>query len=140
MKKLVALLSIAVTCAYGQAAWFTVVGDLSDPAADIIEVDPMPLSISASEGLRTLRVRVSRATPRTSWDGVPYRAYESLVVFDCFNHTAQYSTLVFYMQPAWRGVSHNTTVYAKANPRWMEFRDVVPNPTARIIRAACRNH
>ncbi len=87
-----------------------------------------------------MRVRVSRATPRTSSDGVPYQSYESQVVFDCFNHVARYSTLVLYMRPAWRGVSHNTTVYTKANPQWMEFGDVVPNPTARIIRAACRNN
>jgi len=124
------------TCAYAQTAWLTVLGDRDDPAVNTIEVDPVPVAVS--EGLRTMRVRVSRSRDRTSWDGVPYRSYVSEVVFDCASRTARYSSLAFYRQALWGGEPHSTAVYTKANPRPMQFVDVNPNPTARIIRAACQ--
>lgn len=124
------------TFASAQINWLTVLGDRGDPAVNTIEVDPAPISVS--ESLRTMRVRVSRSLDRISWDGVPYRSYVAEVVFDCANRTARYSSLRFYRQPLWAGESHNTSVYTKANPRAMLFVDVDPNPTARIIRAACQ--
>lgn len=122
---------------WGQATWFTVMGDAADPSVDTIEVDPSPLSVT--DGAQTMRVRVSRSGPRKSWDGVPYRSYESEVVFDCANKKARYASVVFYMEPLWQGDSHNTSVYTKDKPRWMVFRDVNPNPSQQIIRAACES-
>lgn len=136
MKALVVL--AAMFCggwACAQTAWFTVVGDRHDPAVNTVEVDPVPLSVQ--ERQRTMRVRVNRSEPRTSWDAVPYRSYVSEVVFDCARKTARYTSLVFYQQPLWVGESHRTSTYTEANPRWMQFRDMFPNPTARLIRAAC---
>ena len=39
--------------------------------------------------------------------------------------------------PLWAGEPHNVTDYA-SNPRPVLFRDMEPNPTDRIVRAACR--
>jgi hypothetical protein len=123
--------------AWAQTQWFTVKGDPANPALDTIEVDPSPVSVTVEA--QTMRVRVSRAQIRKSWDGVPYRSYESEVVFDCANKNARYTAMVFYMQPLWQGKSHNTSTYTRDNPRWMEFRDVRPNPKQQIIRAACES-
>lgn len=122
---------------WAQVNWFTVLGDAANAAVDTIEVDPSPLSVTVEA--QTMRVRVSRSKLRKSWEGVPYRSYESEVVFDCSNKKARYSTIVFYMQPLWQGSAHNTSAYTRDNPRWMEFRDVSPNPTRQIIRAACES-
>ena len=130
-------LLLGASLAFGQASWFTVTGDPANPAVNTIEVDPSPLSVTVEA--QTMRVRVSRDKLRKSWEGVPYRSYESDVVFDCGNKTARYATIVFYREPLWQGASHNTSVYTQANPRPMLFRDVKPNPTAQIIRAACES-
>jgi len=123
--------------ALAQPLWFTVLGDPANPAVDTIEVDPSPVSVTPDA--QTMRVRVSRAQLRKNWEGVPYRSYESEVVFDCTSRKARYTTMVFYMQPLWQGPSHNTSTYTRDNPRWMEFRDVRPNPNRQIIRAACES-
>ena len=138
-KRFVALLVGLVlgSCAWGQVSWFTVMGDASNPALDTIEVDPSPLSITAQA--QTMRIRVNRAKLRKSWEAVPYRSYEADVAFDCGSKKARYTSIVFYMLPLWQGKSHNTSNYSQAHPRWMEFRDVSPNPTRQIIRAACES-
>src|SRR6188474_2040038 len=121
---------------HAQAAWFTVLGDPKDPALNTIEVDPVPVSVQGE--LRTMKIRVSRSQPRTSWDGVPYRSYTSTVQFDCANKNARYLSLDFYQQPLWQGEPHKTSTYAEGVVRRMEFLDVTPNPTQRLVRAACR--
>ncbi|MEO7887710.1 MAG: surface-adhesin E family protein [Polaromonas sp.] len=117
------------------AIWFTVTGDPQDPTVNTIEVDPTP--VAANGDMRAMQVRVSRAQSRTSWDGVPYRSYVSTVLFDCADKSAKYVTLAFYLQPLWKGESHKTVTYNNDVVRPMAFRDVTPNPTERIIRAAC---
>lgn len=121
---------------HAQAAWFTVLGDPQDPALNTIEVDPVPVGVQGE--LRTMKIRVSRSLPRTSWDGVPYRSYTSTVRFDCANKTARYLSLDFYKEPLWQGEPHQTSTYPEGVVRHMAFRDVTPNPTQRLIRAACR--
>ncbi len=113
--------------------WFTIMGDPDEPDVNTIQVDPIDI-----EGKpRTKRVRVSRSTLRTSWDGVPYRSYTSAVVFDCEKHKARYLQLTYHDLPRWQGEPSKTVDYTTGTPRWMEFRDVTPNPTKRIITAAC---
>jgi len=119
-----------------QANWFNVLGDPKDAAVNTIEVDPIPVAVNGD--LRTMKIRVSRSVQRTSWDGVPYRSYTSTVLFDCASKKAQYLSLDFYMEPAWKGASHKTSTYTADVKRPMEFRDVTPNPTQRLVRAACR--
>lgn len=136
MKALVVMAAMfCADWACAQTAWFTVVGDRNNPAANTVEVDPVPLSVQ--ERKRVMQVRVNRSELRTSWDAVPYRSYVSEVVFDCARRNARYTSLVFYQLPLWAGESHQTSTYTEANPRWMLFRDMSPNPTARLIRAAC---
>ena len=137
MKKLPLLLALALApmLAPADTLWLTVMGSASDPAANTIQVDPAPVEVK--DEFRIMRVRVSRSSQRSSWDGIPYRSYESTVLFDCTQQNARYLSLRFFMQPGWAGESHKTSTYPPETPRWMEFRDVQPNPTARIIRAAC---
>lgn len=118
-----------------QSPWFTVTGNPADPAVDTVEVDPV--AVRADGALKTMNVRVSRAAERRNWDGLPYRSYESRVVFDCRARKASYVEATFYPVPLWRG-SPKATVDYGANPQPMLFRDVEPNPTQRLIRAACQ--
>jgi len=137
LKTALFLLCLWCTQAWAQTApnWFTVLGDRADPTLNTIEVDPAPLEIS--DAGRTMSIRVSRSTQRTSWDGVPYRSYTARVLFNCTEGKAYYLSLAFYNQPLWRGASHTTSTYTRENPRPMLFLDVEPNPTQRIIKAAC---
>jgi hypothetical protein len=134
---IIAFLAFAA-CSGTHAAteWLTITGDPNDPTVNTIEVDPVPIAVNGDG--RTLRVRVSRSAQRVSWDGVPYRSYVSEVVFECSKHQARYTSLVFYLQPDWLGEPHKTALYPKTVMRRMQFTDVDPNPTTRIIRAACR--
>ena len=137
MKKLLFLFCLWTgSFLHAQTVWFNIVGDRDDAAVNTVEVDPTPVSISA--GTRTLRLRVSRSADRVSWEGVPYRSYVSEVVFDCARNTARYLWIDFYSQPAWQGEPHKRSIYSQSEPRPMRFLDVEPNPSQRIIRAACQ--
>jgi hypothetical protein len=132
------VLWLGLTCAQlraqQQSPWFTITGDPRDASVDTVEVDPV--AVSAAGDRKTMNVRVNRARERLNWEGVPYRSYESQVVFSCRAKKAEYLVATFYMAPLWQGMPHKTTDYAD-NPRPMLFLDVVPNPTERIVRAAC---
>src|SRR3954471_15837778 len=82
--------------------WHLVHGDPADVAVNTILVDPVPAERSEAS-MRTLYVRVSRAVARTSWEGVPYRSFESTVLFDCRRNTARYLAIAYYAEPVWRG-------------------------------------
>ena len=123
--------------AHAQSAWFTVVGDPQDKAADTVQVDPSRAA-AAEPARQGMNLRVNRAAPRTNWDGVPYRSYESRVVFDCQARRASYVAARFYIEPLWQGEPHHVADYSNA-PKPMLFRDMKQNPTARIVRAACRS-
>ena len=116
------------------AAWFTVAGNPDDPAADTVQVDPVAVMLAGER--RTMNLRVSRSQDRANWEGVPYRSYEARVAFECRAKKAEYRFARFYMAPLWQGEAHKTTDYSN-NPRPMRFLDMAPNPTDRIIRAAC---
>ncbi|MDH6590606.1 hypothetical protein M2165_000495 [Variovorax sp. TBS-050B] len=135
----VAGLAMCAGLAWAQPAWFTVVGDPLDRMVDTVQVDPDRVTgdPAADGGTVEMRVRVNRAAPRYNWDGIPYRSYESRVVFDCRSKSAAYVHARYYAEPLWRGEPHHEADYADA-PRPLRFRDMTPNPTARIVRAACR--
>lgn len=132
--RLVLLLSFGWSAASAQAVWLTVAGDPENEAVNTVQVDPV--SIERSPELRTMKVRVSRSVQRTSWDGIPYRSYVSTVLFDCRRFTARYLSITYHALPGWRGEPVKTVEYEDP-PRWMEFRDIQPNPNQRIITAAC---
>lgn len=131
------VLSLGLVCSqpHAQTAWFTVTGNTRDPSVDTVEVDPVAVSVQGE--YRTMKVRVSRSRQRVNWEGVPYRSYHSQVVFDCRARKGEYIVATFYMEPLWQGAPHTTTDYV-TNPRPMLFKDMAPNPTERIVRAACR--
>ncbi|RZI97485.1 MAG: hypothetical protein EOO54_29730 [Haliea sp.] len=132
------LLALPLAAHSADGIWFTVIGDHLDPAAETVQVNPAPVSVT--QHTRVMLVRTSRASLRTSWDGVPFRSYQASVEFDCTAGTARFQELTYFMQPAWTGASHRTMQYSRDNPRWMRFRDMAPNPTERIIKAACSFH
>ena len=129
-----AWLGLVGASATAEANWFTVTGNPDDPAVNTVQVDPVAIHVAGER--RTMNVRVSRSQDRANWEGVPYRSYDARVVFDCRARKADYHFARFYMAPLWRGAAHRATDYAD-NPRPMRFLDVEPNPTERIIRAAC---
>ena len=125
----------ATAFAQGPVNWFTIQGDPVNPAADTIEVNPVPVSVSGD--LRTMHIRVSRSAQRTNWDGLAYRSFKADVLFDCGGKNARYVAMEYFMQPTWAGPTHASTKYTPSESRPMRFRDVSPNPTAQIIRAVC---
>lgn len=120
--------------AQSAANWFTVTGHPERPDVDTVQVDPVAVARDADG--KTMNIRVSRAALRHNWDGVPYRSYDARVVFRCTERRAEYSVITYYMAPLWRGDPHQTVDYSD-KPRPMLFRDAQPNPTQRIVRAAC---
>jgi hypothetical protein len=132
---IVAMLLLVAVGAQAQDEWLTVVGDLNDATVNTIQVDPRPVAVSGQQ--RTMKLRVNRMAARVSREGIPYTSYEALVVFDCAERTGRYTQVVYFMQPFWKGESHKTSIYTRADPRFLTFVNVVPNPAARIVRAAC---
>lgn len=121
--------------AHAQPGWFTVVGDPLDEVADTVQVDPD--RVASLESPKAMNLRVNRAARRLNWDGIAYRSYESRVVFDCQAGRASYVAARYYIEPRWQGKPHHEADYTDA-PKPVAFRDMKPNPTARIVRAACR--
>ena len=136
-KIIVLLLSCVCLSARAQSEWLTVsAADSSNIDTDIVEVDAD--SVAGKSGLRSMDIRVSRAKLRTSWDGVPYRSYTATVLIDCIAKTGRYVSLDFYRLPLWKGTSHQTATYELNYVRAMQFLDMQPNPTQRIVKAACQ--
>lgn len=119
------------------STWLTLRGEPDDAANDIVEVNPE--SIDGKAEMRTMQVRVSRAQQRTSRDGVVFRSYFSVVEFDCTKGTARFLSADFYRLPMWQGTVHQSLIYGRDQVRPMVFREMTPNPTERIIRAACKS-
>lgn len=129
------LMWVVSTLGQAQTTWFTVVGNPSDAVVDTVQVDPLA---ARSDGeVRLMSVRVSRAGPRKNWEGLPYRSYRAEVAFDCRARRAEYRRVSFHAQPLWRGPVLKEVDY-QATPRPMTFLGMSPNPTTRIVRAACR--
>lgn len=118
-----------------QDAWLTVVGNPGDPESDIVDIQPQ--SLPSSPGGANYLVRVNRAKLRSSWDDIPYRSYTTSVVIDCYAKKSRHVSIAFHMMPLWAGKPHKTQVFSAAEERPMLFLSIEPNPTDRIIRAAC---
>jgi len=135
LRKWLALVGLCCVAVPACADWFTVRGDPFSPGADTVQVDPV--AMKSDGGSTTMRLRVNRARLRNNWEGQPYRSYDARVAFDCRAMKADYLYVAYYMQPLWQGEPYLRTDYSD-NRRRMLFKDMEPNPTARIIRAACR--
>lgn len=119
----------------GERKWFTITGDAGRPDADTVQVDP--LALKSDGDARTMPIRVNRAHERTNWANMPYRSYESRVLIDCRTRKAHHLESTFYMEPLWHGKPHRVAGYAQKPPP-MLLRGMNPNPTERLIRAACK--
>lgn len=117
------------------AAWFTLAGDPSNNAADYIQVDPQ--SVVAEGELRTLQVRVSRAGPRTSTDGITFRSFQGIAEVNCEKKTARYTTATFFSAPHFAGPPLTTLTYPRDQVRPVAFRQIEGDYAQRLIRAAC---
>ena len=135
MRRWLLLLSLAGCGAQAENQWFTVTGNPVDASVDTVQVNPV--ATKAKGNLRTMNVRVSRKEQRFNWEKTPYRSYESSVLFDCRARKANYISATFYAAPLWQGPPGKTINYGNSPPP-MLFRDADPNPTNRIIRAACQ--
>ncbi|RYF81451.1 MAG: hypothetical protein EOO29_10500 [Comamonadaceae bacterium] len=113
--------------------WLTITGDVARPTLDTVQVNPV--AVDRSSESRTLEIRVNRAQPRTNWDGVPYRSYTAHVRIRCEERRGEYLSLRMFTEPLWAGTVQEAD-YADPRPP-LRFRDMHPNPTERIIRAAC---
>ena len=101
----------------------------------MVEVDTKTLALKVDE--KILNIRVNRDKLRTSWDGVSYRSYTAAVAVNYYLKNARYLSLIFYLLPLWEGLPHKTSTYSESAVSPMLFRDMDPNPTERIIKAAC---
>lgn len=129
------MLALIGALAQAQDTWFTVVGNLGDPESDIVDIQPQ--SLPSSPGFVNYLVRVNRAKLRSSWDDIPYRSYTASVMIDCAAQKGRYTSIAFHMMPLWAGKPHKSQVFSATEERPMLFRSIEPNPTERIIRAAC---
>lgn len=119
------------------SSWLTLVGDSANPAADYIEFDPA--SLTRENGVPVLSIRVSRALPRTSKEGIVFRSFESAVAVDCQQASARFIRASFYAEPAFKGQPFRTVVFRPKDVRPMAFREIQGAPTQRVVRAACRH-
>jgi hypothetical protein len=135
-KVLFALTFFGGSSAFAESQWLAMTGDPTDASVDTVQVDPV--TFNRAGALRTVGVRVNRTAERKSWDGAVYRSYNSEVLIDCSARTGRYLSIEFFAQPLWQGDPHGKTQYSKREIRPMLFRDMDPNPTQRLIRAACQ--
>ena len=117
-------------CPHKRMAW---VGSLAhdhghptNAVVDTIQVDPILLSVSGDLHDASAGQPVSG----NNWDGIPYRSYESSVLFDCASNTARYqkssSTCSRF---GWASPTPPVS-YPSTMPRWMLFGGVEPLTSA----------
>jgi len=130
--------ALAAAPAWASDEWLTISGDPQRPELDTIQVNPVAVERSASA--RTLAIRVNRSQLRRNWEGVPYRSYTAQVRIRCDERRGEYLNIRLYLQPLWAGATQEVRYDASGDEERrppMLFRDAEPNPTERIIRAAC---
>ena len=131
------VLALACLPSLAVSSWLALVGDPANPSADYIEFDPA--SLTRENGLPVLAVRVSRAHPRTSKEGIVFRSFESAVAVDCQQASARFLRASFYAESAFKSQPFRTVVFAPTDVRPMAFREIAGAPTQRLVRAACRH-
>jgi hypothetical protein len=115
-------------------SWLTVVGNAADPDINTILIDPTPVDVKGH--LRWMTLRLNRAKQRTSTDGIVFRSFVSVIEFDCDKRTARFTKTQFYNGPLWTSPGRAMD-YPASMVRPMVFREIEPNPSERVIKAAC---
>ena len=127
-------LAAGVCTAADRLTWLTVVGDAQDASADTVQIEPESVVVFSS--LRTIRIRVSRGRERSGYDNRPYRSYIASVQIDCPHESASFRQIQLFLGPLWTRDSRVLN-YREADMPPMVFRDIQPNPSSRIVQAAC---
>lgn len=117
-----------------QHAWLTMVGNPQEPKIDTVQVDAM--SIMGVGDLKLIKLRASRQSVRTSPLGIQFRSFEAIGEIDCISRTARYVRTTFFGSPLWQSPI-KTVDYGSERLSVMAFRGIEPNPTEKIVRAAC---
>ena len=117
-----------------KVSWLTILGSPGDPDVDTILIDPTPSAVKGH--MRWMNLRLNRAKTRTSTDGIVFRSFVSVIEFDCDKRSARFTKTQFYNDPLWASPGRAMD-YPAAMVRPMAFREIEPNPSERVIRAAC---
>ena len=131
------LLAVFSMPSQAEPTWLTLVGDPSNLSADYIEFDPA--SLTQENDLPVMSIRVSRALPRTSKEGIVFRSFESVVAVDCKRASARFLRASFYAEPGFKGTLIRTVTFGPTDVRPMAFREIQGAPTQRVVRAACEH-
>ena len=130
----VALLAMAcVSVATAAPLWFTVMGDLAEPAADTVELNVGELSLRGEQ--KAMDLRVNLAAQRAMASGEKYQSYVSLIEIDCLASAIVHVHQTRFEHAGWRGAS---TFQNFPEIRPMAFGGLLPNPKETILRAACQ--
>lgn len=135
MKRTLLAAAMCVGSAHSVELWLTVIGDVTNPAVDTVEV---ATSTVAREGeLRLMKIRTHRMHERVTFESKPYRSYLGQIQIDCTAEEARFRELRYFRGPLWTGQVRDVAFPRDAMPK-VVFRDVQPNPVQRIVRAACQ--
>ncbi|WP_422830788.1 surface-adhesin E family protein [Variovorax sp. HJSM1_2] len=114
--------------------WLTLTGDATRADADSVQVLADSVNLNGTTG--TLQLRVSRAGERSAYDDLPYRSYIGWIRVDCSQREGHFLQLQYYAEALWTGAVRLVNFTESNMPRLL-FKDMDPNPTTRLIRAAC---
>lgn len=114
--------------------WLTLTGDPSRTDQDSVQVRADSVALSGTTG--SLQLRVSRADTREAFDSQPYRSYIGWIKVDCTQQEGLFQQLQYYTAALWTGETRVVN-FAEPNMPKLMFKDMQPNPTARLVRAAC---
>jgi len=133
---LASILLAAPACgpALAQTHWLTIVGDMTDPAVDTVEVSPD--SVVGLDELRVMKIRTNRKQERITYDHKPYRSYFGSIQIDCVRKEARFRQIRYFLGPMWTGAARDVEYPEAAMPP-VALRDFQPNPVQRIVQAAC---
>lgn len=99
-------------------------------------VQVAPETIAVFEDLRTMQIRVSRATSRNAYDGGKYQSYQATAEIHCDTKAAKWKRHEYFTVPLWTGASRRFE-HPGPNLPAMSFASMSPNPVQRIVQAAC---
>lgn len=129
-----AALSVTTPLRAAEPLWLTIMGDPTRQDVETVQV--MADSVSLEGAIGSLRLRVSRTQSREGYDGQNYRSYVGWIKVNCPRREGRFQQLQFYSEPLWTG-EVRVANYTDPNMPQLQFKDIEPNPTARLIRAAC---
>lgn len=112
-------------------AWFTIMGDLSNPRGDTVEINLHSLHL---QGVKTMALRVNLAVARTMPNGEVFQSYTSTLAVECDQEAIVHLDQLRFRGPVWSGPS---TFQAFPEARPMAFGGLSPSPKPKVLKAAC---